>query len=53
MISNILRWSGKSLLALLILIVLAIIAFRMAASIRETHTRAELAPSSGIDIVKT
>ncbi|MBR1226225.1 MULTISPECIES: alpha/beta fold hydrolase [unclassified Bradyrhizobium] len=47
MISNILRWSGKTLLALLILIVIAITAFRMAASIRETHTRAELAPPSG------
>lgn len=47
MISNILRWSAKTLLALLILIVLATTAFRMAASIRETHTRAELAPPSG------
>ena len=47
MISNIVRWSGKTLLVLLILIVLAIIAFRMAASIRETHTRAELAPPAG------
>jgi len=46
-ISNILRWSGNTLLALLILIVLVITAFRMAASIRETHTRAELAPPSG------
>ena len=47
MISNILHWSGNTLLALLILIVIAITAFRMAASIRETHTRAELAPPSG------
>ncbi|CAN7172946.1 alpha/beta hydrolase [Bradyrhizobium sp. LjRoot220] len=47
MISNILRWSAKTLLALLILIVLATTAFRMAASIRETHARAELAPPSG------
>ncbi|MBR1148941.1 alpha/beta fold hydrolase [Bradyrhizobium sp. AUGA SZCCT0431] len=47
MISNILRWSGNTLLALLVLIVIAITAFRMAASIRETHTRAELAPPSG------
>jgi pimeloyl-ACP methyl ester carboxylesterase len=44
-ISIILRWSGKTLLALLL--VLVIVAFRMAASIRETHTRAELAPPSG------
>ena len=47
MISNILRWSGKTLLALLLLLVLLIVAFRIAASIRETHTRAELAPPSG------
>ena len=47
MISTILRWSGKTMLALLLMIVLLIVAFRMAASIRETHTRAELAPSSG------
>jgi pimeloyl-ACP methyl ester carboxylesterase len=46
-ISNILRWSGNTLLALLILIVLVVVAFRMAASIRETHTRADLAPPSG------
>lgn len=47
MISTILRWSGKTLLALLLLLVLVIVAFRMAASIRETRTRAELAPSWG------
>ena len=47
MIPNILRWSGNTLLALLLSLVLAIVAFRMAASIRETHTRAELAPPSG------
>jgi len=46
-ISTILRWSGKSLLALLLLLVLVIVAFRMAASMRETRTRAELAPSWG------
>jgi pimeloyl-ACP methyl ester carboxylesterase len=46
-ISNIPRWSAKILLALLLLLVLTIAAFRVAASIRETHTRAELAPSSG------
>jgi pimeloyl-ACP methyl ester carboxylesterase len=46
-VSNILRWSAKGLLALLLLIVLVIVAFRLAASIRETRTRAELAPSTG------
>lgn len=46
-ISNILRWSGNILLALLLSLVLVIVAFRMAASIRETHSRAELAPPSG------
>jgi pimeloyl-ACP methyl ester carboxylesterase len=46
-ISTILRWSGKTLLALLLLLVLVIGAFRMAASMRETRTRAELAPSWG------
>jgi pimeloyl-ACP methyl ester carboxylesterase len=46
-ISTILRWSGKSLFVLLLLLVLVIVAFRMAASIRETRTRAELAPSWG------
>ena len=47
MISTILRWSGNTLLALLLVLVLVIIAFRMGASIRETRTRAELAPSWG------
>ena len=42
-----LRWSAKGLLALLLLIVLVIVAFRLAASIRETRTRAELAPPTG------
>jgi pimeloyl-ACP methyl ester carboxylesterase len=46
-VSNILRWSAKGLLALLLLIILVIVAFRLAASIRETRTRAELAPSTG------
>lgn len=35
------------MLALLLLIVLVIVAFRLAASIRETRTRAELAPPTG------
>ena len=52
MISTILRWSGKSLFVLLLLLVLVIVAFLMAASIRETRTRAELAPSWG-DLVPT
>ena len=47
MISKILRWSGNALLALVLSLVLVIVAFRMAASIRETHTRADLAPRSG------
>lgn len=47
MISTILRWSGKALLALLLLLVIIIVALRMAASMRETRTRAELAPSWG------
>jgi hypothetical protein len=46
-ISTILRWSGKGVLALLLLLVLVIVAFRMAASMRETRTRAELAPAWG------
>ncbi len=47
MISTILRWSGNTLLALLLVLALVIVAFRMGASIRETRTRAELAPSWG------
>ena len=47
MASNILRWSARGLLTLLLLIVLVIVAFRLAASIRETRTRAELAPPTG------
>lgn len=47
MISNILRWSAKGLLGLVLLIVLTITAFRLAALIRETGTRAELAPHTG------
>src|SRR4051794_29206452 len=46
-ISTVLRWSGKALLALLLSLVLVVVAFRMAASIRETGSRAELAPSWG------
>jgi pimeloyl-ACP methyl ester carboxylesterase len=46
-ISTILRWSGNTLLALLLVLALVIVAFRMGASIRETRTRAELAPSWG------
>ena len=47
MISTLLRWSGNTLLALLLVLALVIVAFRMGASIRETRTRAELAPSWG------
>jgi pimeloyl-ACP methyl ester carboxylesterase len=46
-ISKILRWSTKAVLVLLLLVVLAIAGSRLAASLRETGTRAELAPSTG------
>ena len=52
MISNILRWSAKTLLVLLLLAVAAIAGFRLAASFRETADRAALAPASG-RLVKT
>ena len=47
MVSNILRWSAKGLFVLLLLVILLIASFRLAASIRETGTRAELAPPTG------
>ena len=47
MISNILRWSAKTLLVLLLLAVAAIAGFRLAASFRETADRDALAPPSG------
>lgn len=47
MVSNILRWSVRGLLIVLALLALTITAFRLAASIRETGSRAELAPTSG------
>jgi pimeloyl-ACP methyl ester carboxylesterase len=46
-VSKILRWSVRGLLVLLALLVLTITAFRLAASIRETAARADLAPRSG------
>jgi pimeloyl-ACP methyl ester carboxylesterase len=46
-VSKILRWSAKGLLALLLSLILVVTAFRLAASIRETGTRAELAPRAG------
>jgi pimeloyl-ACP methyl ester carboxylesterase len=46
-ISNILRWSAKTLLVLLLLAAAVIAAFRMAAAMRETATRAELASPGG------
>ena len=52
MISKILRWSAKIFLALLLLVVAAATAFRLAAALRETADRAALAPSSG-HLVKT
>lgn len=42
-----LRWSARGLIALPLLIVLLAVSFRLAASIRETGSRAELAPPSG------
>lgn len=47
MISNILRWSATGLLVLVLSIILLITSFRMAASIRETGMRAQLAPRTG------
>ena len=47
MVSNILRWSAKGLFVLLLLVILLITSFRLAASIRETGTRTELAPRTG------
>lgn len=47
MVSNILRWSAKGLFVLLLSAILVITSFRLAASIRETGTRAGLAPRGG------
>ena len=47
MISLILRWSVRILIVVLVLAVGAIAAFRLAASLRETAMRGELAPSTG------
>ena len=47
MVSNILRWSANGLLVLLLSIILVITSFRLAASIRETGTRPQLAPRTG------
>src|SRR3954465_467961 len=46
-VANILRWSGNGLLVLLLALILVIASFRLAASIRETGTRTELAPPTG------
>ena len=40
MVATILRWSGNGLLVLLLLVILVVTSFRLAASIRETGTRA-------------
>ena len=45
--AKILRWSGNGLLALLLALILVIVSFRLAASIRETATRPQLAPRTG------
>ena len=47
MVANILRWSANGLLVLLLSVILLITSFRMAASIRETGMRAQLAPKTG------
>ena len=47
MITNLLRWSAKTLLVLLVLVVAALASFRLAASFRETAAREALAPSTG------
>jgi pimeloyl-ACP methyl ester carboxylesterase len=46
-VANILRWSGNGLLVLLLSLILVITSFRLAASIRETGTRPQLAPRTG------
>src|SRR3954468_15953300 len=46
-VANILRWSGNGLLVLLLSLTLVIASFRLAASIRETGTRPQLAPRTG------
>jgi pimeloyl-ACP methyl ester carboxylesterase len=51
-ISNILRWTAKISLALLLLAVAAIAVFRLTAALRETADRATLAPAAG-HLVKT
>lgn len=45
--TKLLRWSGNGLLALVLALILVIVSFRLAASIRETATRAQLAPQTG------
>jgi hypothetical protein len=46
-IAKILRWSLKAVLVLLLLAVAAMVTFWVAASVRETGLRDELAPSTG------
>lgn len=46
--TKILRWSGNGLLVLILSLILVIASFRLAASIRETATRAQLAPRTGL-----
>lgn len=47
MISNILRWSARTMLVVLLLAVATVAAFRLTAILRETGTRTELAPPTG------
>jgi pimeloyl-ACP methyl ester carboxylesterase len=51
-ISKILRWSAKTFLVLLLLLIAAVAVFRLTAALRETADRAALAPTSG-HLVKT
>jgi pimeloyl-ACP methyl ester carboxylesterase len=46
-ISNILRWSARTMLVVLLLAVATVAAFRLTAILRETGTRTELAPPTG------
>jgi pimeloyl-ACP methyl ester carboxylesterase len=46
-VAKILRWSANGLVVLLLSVILVITSFRMAASIRETGTRFQLAPRTG------
>src|SRR5882762_4020423 len=46
-ISKLLRWSVRFVLGLLLVLVVALAGFRLAAALRETASREELAPAAG------